>query len=146
MKVGLCVGVFVFGGGGVLDSKSVCVERLTVPDGEGSFVHLHAHKEGIFGKLDGGDEVERRLGFKADLHACPHKVQIHRNISGDHQRSPVSNEAFNEFGTSVQENCGIFFFFDVMNSYFLNKPQEASVASVVRSAISERLQGTTAKS
>lgn len=110
----------------MLDSKSVCVESLPVPDGEGSFVHLHAHKEGIFGKLDGGDEVERRLGFKADLHACPHEVQIHRNISGDHQRSPVSNEAFNEFGTSVQENCGIFFFVDVMNSYFLTKPQEAS--------------------
>lgn len=71
--------------GGGVESKTVW---MTVPDGEGGFVHLHAHKEGIFGKLDSGDEVERRLGLKADLHACPHEVQIHGNVSSDHQGCP----------------------------------------------------------
>lgn len=80
---------------------------MTVPDGEGGFVHLHAYKEGIFGKLDSGDEVKRCLGFKADLHARPHEVQIHCNISSDHQGCPESGEsdrkeAFNGCGTIVR--------------------------------------------
>lgn len=78
---------------------------MTVPDGKGGFVHLHAYKEGIFGKLDSGDEVKRRLGFKADLHACPHEVQIHCNISSDHQGCPEwggVTEAFNDCGAIVR--------------------------------------------
>lgn len=44
---------------------------LTVPDWEGSFVHLHAHQKRVFWELYSGDEVQRSLSFEADLHACP---------------------------------------------------------------------------
>lgn len=60
------------------------VGDLTVPDGEGSFVHLHAHQEGIFGELDSSDEVQWGLCFEADLHTCSHEVQVHSNITSDH--------------------------------------------------------------
>lgn len=55
-----------------------------VPDGEGSFVHLHAHQEGIFRELDGGDEVERGLCFKADFHTRSHEVHVHSDITSEH--------------------------------------------------------------
>lgn len=63
-------------------------EVFTIPDREGSFVHLHAYQEGIFGKLDSGDEVERCLCFEADLHTCSHEVHVHCNVASDHQGSP----------------------------------------------------------
>lgn len=59
-------------------------EGLSIPDGEGSFVHLHAHQEGIFGKLDSGDEVQRCFCFKADLHTGSHEVHVHCNVASDH--------------------------------------------------------------
>lgn len=64
--------------------KLLFTRESLLPEGEGGFVHLHAHQEGILGKLDGGDKVERRLGFKADLHTRSHEVHVHCNISGDH--------------------------------------------------------------
>ena len=61
---------------------------LTIPEWKGSFVHLHAHQEGIFGKLDSCDEVKRCLCFKADLHTRSHEVHVHCNIPSDHKCSP----------------------------------------------------------
>lgn len=58
-----------------------------LPDREGSLVHLHAHQEGVFRELHGGDEVQRRLRLKAHLHASPQEVHVHRHVPRDHQGS-----------------------------------------------------------
>lgn len=63
-------------------------KESVLPEGEGGFVHLHAHQEGILGKLDSGDKVKRRLRFKADLHPGSHEVHVHCNIASDHECSP----------------------------------------------------------
>lgn len=85
-KVGRVQGVDKLGlaKGLAAQPKLLFTRESLLPEGEGGFVHLHAHQEGILGKLDGGDKVERRLCFKADLHTRSHEVHVHCNISGDH--------------------------------------------------------------
>ena len=71
----------------MIDESFLYWEGLSVPEGEGSFVHLYAHQEGIFRELDRGDEIQRCLCFKTDFHTRSHEVHVHSYITSEHQCS-----------------------------------------------------------
>lgn len=78
---------------------------IILPVGESSFVHLNANQKGIFRELNGGDEVQRRLCFKADLNTCLHEVRVNSNVTHDHQCSSgnkrKSKWGFQTFPTQI---------------------------------------------